>query len=525
MKKMMFIIFICLSYVAVAQQARMVMDISEGSSSTFDEGEVIQYGFDDKVLFTRSLGDQDREFWVSDGTADGTNKLFDYSSPSIIREFDDNGDELIFLFRDSGVYYLASLDKITLDTTLLVANSEFMNELTKFNGAYFYNMNDDLWKYDLATNEQELIYEFEGFFGLKRIGVYNSQLILIAGENDGVYLFSSDGTKAGTISYYFIYSGSSIADYNEYFTQSGNLLYFFYYKPSDGKYSLYCTDGTQAGTIKLIDLETPSGFVNLEEKREIAAWNNKLLFRAAPESGSSFDELYVSDGTINGTHIIDTDDDPDNEGKPSYFTKYKGELYFSGAYKSPWIARMYKTDGTQQGTKFLEFSSISSIGAVGITVFNDSLCFSAYKSWHGDEFAFATGTDNSERFVDVLPDEDYSSANSFVATDKYLFFSGKTTEHGRELWVYDPDTVLVGTNELLIQPLSLSPNPCSDILSINSGSNRFDDFSIYFYSSDGKLVLKKPYEELNNIESLEPGMYKVVICTKNGVFADWIRKK
>lgn len=73
----------------------------------------------------------------------------------------------------------------------------------------------------------------------------------------------------------------------------GNKL-FFTAEEISGDESLFVTDGTPAGTIKLIDLNDFNNFTS---------FNNKLIFIGRDGNGN---ELWVSDGTVAGTKIIKT---------------------------------------------------------------------------------------------------------------------------------------------------------------------------------------------------------------------------
>lgn len=529
MKLLYILLFLSLSSLTFAQQARMVVDLSPGAASTFGTNDHfednLQITFNNKVLFLKRNSNTDKEVWVSDGTAAGTQKIFGYTYEYAYWDFENsNPEKLFYIFKDENKYTLASLDKNTLDTTVIMTSTKYMGDLNWYKGAYYFNHDTDLWKYDITQNKVELVYDFVSFIGLRSIGILDSQLIMIARADDGTNLFKSDGTTAGTSKYLLLNDGNEFSD-EEYFTQVGDLLLFFYYTPSDSKYRLYATDGTAAGTEAIIALKKPS-FTNLYEKRRIISWQNKLYFSGTPEGqGNNREELYVSDGTVAGTFLIDTDDSPDDPGRPQYFTPYNGKLYFAGDWNSWWNLKIYKTDGTQVGTSPVVFDAIQSGGYQGVDVFRDSLCFDVYGSNTGHEIAFSKGTENSTRILDFIPGDGSVSANSLMATDRYLFFIGKTADTGRELWVYDPDSIIISNTNISQIPLEIFPNPCIDKISFSQTRDFSINDKVFIYGMDGKAILKRSFEKEINISALKPGIYKVVIYTKTGIYSSIFRKE
>ncbi len=522
------IVFLCLSNAIFGQQARMVADLSPGTESTFkNDGnleERLQIAFDDKILFLKRNSDTDKEMWVSNGTSEGTTKIFSINEANSYWEYENTSpDKLYYAFRNNGKFYLSSLDKSTLDTTIILESNSGISDLTLFKDAIYFNMDKDLWKYDIMQNSVELVYDFIPFVGLKSIGVLDSQLIMIARADNGTSLFKSDGTTAGTTQYYLLNEGNEFSG-EEYFTQVGDLLFFFYYISSDSKYQLYSTDGTPTGTEPLVAVKKPS-FSNLYLKRQIIGWNNKLFFSAIPEGNSdNTEELYVSDGTTNGTKILYTHTDHDYHTRPSYFTPYHGVLYFAGDWFATWNNKIYKTDGTQQGTSIAINTTMTAGGYQGIEVFNDSLCFDAYKSVYGDELCFSKGKDNSSRVIDIIDGVDSPLPKSLLATNKNLFFTAYTEDFGRELWVYDPDTVLVSNRIIPEFSLEIFPNPCIDKISF-VGTQFANTDNVFVYSMDGQLVLISPYQSEINLKALKTGTYNLVIYTKKGMYSSLIQKE
>src|SRR5262249_5647638 len=114
----------------------------------------------------------------------------------------------------------------------------------------------------------------------------------------GVELWRSDGTDAGTYMLSDINPGSQ-GSYPKYLIPVGGLLYFAACDNAPGV-ELWRTDGTIAGTLRLTDLADGGGHTAVVVP--FSAINGEVLFRARDTFHSS--SLWASDGTVAGTVII-----------------------------------------------------------------------------------------------------------------------------------------------------------------------------------------------------------------------------
>ncbi len=527
MKPFFFFLLLTSSLSVFAQQGRMVVDLTSGSGSTFgnndDVEDALQVAFKNKVLFLKRNTDDDKELWVSDGTANGTNKIF--GTTESYWEWENSDPELLFfVYKKNDKFVFSTMDKNTLDTTIVLQSDDYIGQLTMFKDACYFRYQNDLWKYDPLELTTELVYDFSSSIGLRSFGVYKDLLIIIGRTSDGTQLLKSDGTTDGTLPYHLLNDGNEFFG-DSYMVEVGDLALFFYYTPSDEKYYLYVTDGTTAGTKKIKAFKKPS-FKNLNDERQIISWNDKLFFAGLKEEGpSNAYELFVSDGTVSGTFLIDTDGAPNSSGKPQFFTPYKGLLYFVGDEYSNGNLKLYKTDGTQAGTSLAIGEEMGGGGYDGIEIFRDSLCLDGYKEYGDDkDLIFTDGTESGTRLIDILPKPDYLST-SILATDKYLFLIGTTVEYGRELWVYDPDSIIISNENIEVLPLLIYPNPCVEKIWISANSNFTPADQVNIYSADGRLVYNRPFSTEIELKNLKTGFYKVVIRTNSGIYENSFLKK
>ncbi|MFC6859362.1 ELWxxDGT repeat protein [Zunongwangia atlantica] len=196
----------------------------------------------------------------------------------------------------------------------------------------------------------------------------------------------------------------------------GNTDYFLADDGIHGK-ELWKTDGTPNGTSMLKDiLEGTYG----SDPENLFVFKNHIYFSA--NNGITGHELWRSDGTIEGTVLV-KDIHPSHRigSNPKNFTVYQGELYFTAS--NEYIngsQKLYKTDGTSNGTKLVYADNSSSF--VNLTVANDLLYFSNKQLL----YKYDSVTNETEK-MDI--DEYYSVAelNSF---HNELYFITHTSYRG-----------------------------------------------------------------------------------------------
>src|SRR6185503_16797936 len=130
---------------------------------------------------------------------------------------------------------------------------------------------------------------------------------------------------------------------------------------------LWRSDGTEAGTWLVKELQG----LALSAPREFTKFGGRLFF------STGFGELAVSDGSPEGTHLV--------EGLPGLVagpTAMGGSLFFfySENRDSPWNGmNLYRSDGTAPGTFQVKDLVASGWSAGGLVPAGDKLFFLAYR--------------------------------------------------------------------------------------------------------------------------------------------------
>jgi ELWxxDGT repeat protein len=239
-------------------------------------GEVNQITiFNNKMYFSGNDGVNGKELWMSDGTAAGTSMVKNIASGS-------TGS--------------------TPDYITVVNNRLYFNANDGVNGV-------ELWSSDGTSVGTNMVKDISS-------GSTSSEPTYLTGFNNKVYfwafeaatgveVWSSDGTSAGTLILKDIRPGPNPARYTSdltVFTVCNNRLYFSVTDGTNGM-ELWRTDGTTAGTVMVHDIASgASGSFPGTLNNFFAVLNDKLYFPAS--TGATGVELFVSDGTSGGTTIV-----------------------------------------------------------------------------------------------------------------------------------------------------------------------------------------------------------------------------
>jgi len=228
--------------------------------------------FDNKLYFLgigqdpgNTSDTDDRELWVSDGTAAGTRLLkninTDPTGDSNPSEFTVLNDTLYFRAYTEdggGSYHLWKTDGTESGTVAVTTQTSHSN----------------LQPQDFAVAGDSLY--FQGS---------------TAGDRE---LWMSDGTEGGTTLLKNIRTSPGSSSNPRYLTALNNTLLFQARTDTDG-IELWKSDGTNAGTVQLKDINTVSN----SSPSYLETVNERVYFRAT--DGSNGNELWASDGTESGT--------------------------------------------------------------------------------------------------------------------------------------------------------------------------------------------------------------------------------
>ena len=197
---------------------------------------------------------------------------------------------------------------------------------------------------------------------------------------------------------------------------------------------LFVSDGTQAGTILLREVESVDPDLSEAFVGELAALGETLFF--VLEDSELGAELWTSDGTAAGTGLVRDIRPGIDSSNPSGLVVLKGRLYFS-ADDGVHGRELWASNGTRRGTGMVadlrpgpESSHPSELAAVGGRLF-----FSADDGVRGRElWTSKGGARTTRRLQDIQPGVLPSSPSSFAAAGSLIYFIAGTEATGLELW-------------------------------------------------------------------------------------------
>ncbi|MDH7447415.1 ELWxxDGT repeat protein [Aquimarina sp. 2201CG14-23] len=186
------------------------------------------------------------------------------------------------------------------------------------------------------------------------------------------------------------------------------------------------------------DINTGSSFgANVDNLVEFQGY---LFFSA--EDDPHGDELWVSDGTPEGTHLFVDIESGAPGSSPTELTIFEDKLYFR-ARDAVYGQELWVTDGTPLGTKrIIDLNPGPNSGRIAnITVFNNKLYFTADDGVHGTELWESDGTETGTKMVkDIYVGNQFNSSYPRYLTvynGKLYFSANDSSENGTELWVTD----------------------------------------------------------------------------------------
>lgn len=267
----------------------------------------------------------------------------------------------------------------------------------------------------------------------------NGKMIFIAAtDTAGHELYTSDGTQAGTTLLKNINPGSGgISSPNDNWKRVilDGSKYFFYGDDGLAGLKLWMTNGTTAGTQMITDSKSLLGYPNA--LYTIGAYKGAVYFSA---SANSDYYLWKSDGTPAGTREF-----KQIRGASS-FTNYNGKLYFIASDYSFKNRELWVTDSSSGGTMMLKDINPGDGNAFSnnqqLIEYKGQLFFWADDGLHGYELWTTDGTATGTVMVkDIWQGLGNSRfVQDFTVFNNKLYFAANDSVHGIELWESDGTT-------------------------------------------------------------------------------------
>ncbi|MDB2457772.1 hyalin, partial [bacterium] len=358
----------------------MVKDIYNGSI-----GSSLSYltAVGTTLYFSANDGTNGTELWKSNGTASGTVMVKDINNGSSAFYYPtwnwDNGSSVRTSPGCVPPYY----------------------GITAIGNTLYFQADDgthgcELWKSNGTTNGTMMVKNINSGSGdsspFSITAVGNTLYFFASDGTTGNELWRSDGTTFGTIGIKDINSGNlssvPLLGGDRIISNIGNTIYFQADDGTNGT-ELWKSDGTTTGTtmVKDINSGSSSSFPGM-----FTAIGNTLYFSA--DAGTNGTELWKSDGTTTGTVMVKDI----NSGNASsfYFSMTSGcgrgltaignTLYFS-ADDGTYGCELWKSDGTANGTMMIQDMNrgTSSSDPYGFIALGNSILFTAPHETRGRE--------------------------------------------------------------------------------------------------------------------------------------------
>lgn len=389
-------------------------------------------------------------------------------------------------------------------------------------------------------------------------------------DDNGRQLWVSDGTAEGTkliAQTYDLGDGNPQAIYQINETQAVFAAISdesAEYNPDEGaQYWLWVTDGTEEGTklIKEVKVDNP-GKENTNQHSPFVRVGRRLFFKADDIDEHYGTELWVTDGTAEGTYLVkDINTEPNTDKGPGYtrdsaiddMENFNNNKLFFKAWTLESGNELWASDGTEEGT-YEVYNADPSVNpdngigngpgvfGEGWEVYKGRIWFRGWSPEGGYELAGSNLEKGDYQFIDYFTLNPSIDNSSFpdpgcVFQDKYVFCGADgfdanavPAQHGGEMLIWDgetitrqtetkfPGTICDWVKEPIVAGGSLYwMNEANDVaLGLGSGLYRLDDLS------DEPVVVTPITTTGDNVNTLRNlnGTILYVCGANNRLYAD-----
>ncbi|WP_158285396.1 ELWxxDGT repeat protein [Azospirillum sp. TSH64] len=415
------------------RRAFLLRDIAPGTASSDPQGLVEADGH---AYFSADDGVHGRELWMTDGTPGGTRMVADIhpgaagSGPTALTVVDGR----LYFQADDGQH---ATELWVSDGT--AAGTHMVKDIADKPAGSF--------PYDLTAVGDELFFS-------------------ATDSEHGRALWRSDGTAAGTVLVKDFFPGGfdppvPLPIFPGHLTAGGEEgqrhRLFLTGWDGTGSYSqLWVTDGTLAGTVKLLEGlgEDPKSGHTLS----LAMAGDTLFFNRG-------DDLWKSDGTPAGTVLVKDFPSLGFSRSKQFFAFDDQVAFVAGSEQNGY--ELWTSDGTELGTRMVKDIAPGRADAniANITVVDDTLFFTADDGVHGDSLWRSDGTAAGTRMVtDKAHHTGWTQPTSLDVAGGNLYFSATDSTQAAALFRLDVDRGVV-TELAGAQPFSL-PNGSVQVVGV-----------------------------------------------------------
>ena len=483
----------------------LVKDIARGNGSLPQEFA----DFNSKALFS-ARGGIAEEVWKSDATAAGTVKLDNVTQSG--------APPLGFTVIGSRAFYskggsLFMTDGTTAGTVQVSTRPTFVDQLRNVGGKLLFRasqafVGSELWTSDGTDAGTQMVKEIRpggesGVFGL--LPVVNGLLYFVGddGTQEGQGLWRTDGTAAGTFKLLHTFNAPATA------TAVGNQLYFLRRPSGSFDLEFWKTDGTVAGTVKYATL--PEGFDRPQAQMAVLNGVAYLEFDGGQPDVDS--ELWRTDGTQAGTVLVKDINTLSPFGSQPEQLTTSGELIYFSADDGVHGRELWKTDGTGAGTVLVKdacpgvCSGVPEVKSLARTFYalgEGDIVFSAAGANGGLELWYSDGTEAGTFQVrDINGGAGSSNPQNFLVAGGKLYFQANNGINGPELWAA---TVPQGP--------TLVANDDEFVMAEDGGAFNFDPRLNDFDSAQAPIIVTAVTQDTGHANS--PGPEHGTVTVQSG---------
>ncbi|HLW31794.1 MAG TPA: ELWxxDGT repeat protein [Aequorivita sp.] len=474
---------------------QMIKDIFPGYNSSLPTSDNKKFYFKkvgDYVYFAANDGSNGIELFRTDGTEEGTILVKDIALGSASSL---TSDLLYMEYND--IFYFKADDKIHGGEIWRTDGTEA--------GTY---MLKDIYpgpNHGIQTSNNHE-------YGINHNAVVNGFLYFNADDGTENAIWKTDGTENGTVKAISIPSSGNHDRGPIILNGADGKLYFLtnpdnHFEPL----TLNVSDGTQSN-ITTLGTWLASGYF---ENNIIH--NNELYF-FVPDGHDL--ALMKTDGTINGTKMVKSG--ITREIKIRHMGSCEDYIYFSVGPSFFSAKELWRSDGTPEGTHIIDSGYIS-----GYTCIGKKLAYT--NSFE----AFITDGYNKEKInLNILNGEPVGNVSSIDGFfDKKLYFTAETRASGYEFYGADADEILKTNNPEVqnssIENIKIYPNPTNGHFTILSKNSLNIDAIDIFDFSGKKIFSQIPNKNLVNLDitQFSKGLYIIKIKTHKSVVTQKILLK
>lgn len=285
----------------------------------------------------------------------------------------------------------------------------------------------------------------QGYDGFAALG----DVVLFAAvtETHGRELWRTDGTRRGTRLVRDIFPGEHSSD--PFGVPLGGILVF---AAKDGRHGqeLWRSDGTRRGTFLLEDIKPRGNGRSLSWSFSSATDDGRVFFRVlfTTDDGRHGEELWITDGTGAGTHMVreiyrSTRESNVINAQPREMTVLDRQAFFTASDGEHGF-ELWVSDGTEEGTRMVaDIDERSSrgrnrAGPTSLTAAGDRVFFVADDGIHGRELWVSDGTADGTTIVrEIAPGRRSARVEQLAAFGERVVFSATDGTHGKEPWTSD----------------------------------------------------------------------------------------